>query len=100
MSLKLLQPGVQPFGQFDGLDAEVLTFKGGEVCTFASVASPNPPGTDKAAHDDFDGYSPFGSGKRAVVTRTIGTAGSGTGTTGVRPLMLADDGITGYGTLF
>jgi hypothetical protein len=33
MALKLLQPGIQPIGQFDGLDTEVLTLKGGEVVT-------------------------------------------------------------------
>ena len=30
MALKLLQPGVQPLGQFDGLDTEILTIMGGE----------------------------------------------------------------------
>ena len=37
MALKLLQPGIQPLGQFDGLDSDVLTLKGGEVVTFVSV---------------------------------------------------------------
>jgi hypothetical protein len=93
MSLKLLQPGIQPLGQFDGLDSQVLLLKGGEVVTFVSIASPNPPGTDKAAHDVFDGYSaPAGTQKRAVVTSTVAASS--------RPLMLADDGILGYGTLF
>lgn len=88
MSLKLLQPGTQPLGQFDGLDTEVLTLKGGEVVTFTSVVATSA--TDLAASDVFDGY--VWSNKRAVVTRTVGAT--------VRPLMLADDGITGYGTLF
>ena len=90
MSLKLLQPGCQSLGQFDGLDTEVLTLKGGEVVTFGSVAVPS---ADLAAKDAFDGYSDPGSVvKRAVVTRTIAATS--------RPLMLADDGILGYGTLF
>ncbi len=90
MALKLLQPGVQPLGQFDGYDSEVLTLKGGEVVTLVSV--PVPPG-DKAAADSFDGYvNPGGVQKRPVVTKTLSS--------GSRPLMLADDGITGYGTLF
>lgn len=88
MSLKLLQPGTQPLGQFDGLDTEVLTLKGGEVVSFASVVATSA--TDKAAADAFDGY--VWSASRAVVTRNLSTS--------VRPLMLADDGITGYGTLF
>ncbi len=91
MSLKLLQPGVQPLGQFDGLDTEFLTLKGGEVVTFTSISS--AAGVDKAAKDVFDGYvNPSLVQKRVVVTKTL--------TTGKRPLMLADDGITGYGTLF
>jgi hypothetical protein len=88
MALKLLQPGVQPLGQFDGLDTEVLTLKGGEVVSFASVVATTA--TDKAAADAFDGY--VWSASRAVVTRNLATT--------ARPLMLADDGIAGYGTLF
>lgn len=91
MSLKLLQPGVQPLGQFDGLDSEFLTLKGGEVVTFGSVSS--AAGVDKAAKDVFDGYvNPSLVQKRVVVTKTL--------TSGKRPLMLSDEGITGYGTLF
>lgn len=91
MSLKLLQPGTQPLGQFDGLDSQVLSLKGGEVVTFKSVVATQA--TDKAAADAFDGYSnPSGTQKRAVVALADGYS--------FRPLMLADEGITGYGTLF
>ena len=90
MSLKLLQPGGQPLGQFDGLDTEVLTLLGGEVVTFGTVQTST---LDKAAFDSLDGYvNSANLGKRVVVTRTIGA--------NVRPLMLCDEGITGYGTLF
>jgi len=90
MALKLLQPGVQPLGQFDGLDTEVLTLLGGEVVTFSSVAV---SGTDKAASDVFDGYENTSSvQRRPVVTKTLSS--------GKRPLMLADEGTAGYGTLF
>jgi hypothetical protein len=117
MSLKLLQPGIQPLGQFDGYDADFLTLKGGEVVTFGSVPTPGQPGItspgfDKAAYDAFDGYVNPQTGvgpndlgpRRPVVTRTF--AGSGAlqsvlnQGSAVRPLMLADDGILGYGTLF
>jgi hypothetical protein len=93
MALKLVQPGTQPLGQFDGLDTEVLTLKGGEICTFVSVTVP-PTGTDKASSDVFnDGYLfPSGTQKRVVATRNVSSS--------KRPLMLADDGILGYGTLF
>ena len=90
MALKLLQATGQPLGQFDGLDSDYLTLKGGEVVTFTSVAVTS--GTDYAAADAFDGYiSPSGP-KRVVVTKTVSSTS--------RPLMLADDGIAGYGTLF
>lgn len=90
MSLKLLQPGTQPLGQFDGYDSQVLTYLGGEICTLVNVAL---SAGDKAASDAFDGYSnPGGAQGRPVVTRNVATTS--------RPLFLADEGITGYGTLF
>lgn len=89
MALKLLQPGTQPLGQFDGYDGDYLTLKGGELVTLISVAL---SGGDKAAADSFDGYTnPSGVQKRPVVYRTL--------TSTSRPLFLADDGISGYGTL-
>lgn len=101
MSLKLLQPGINNLGQFDGVDSELLTFKGGEVCTFTYVTSSGQPGVttsglDQAAYDVFDGYVPISHvTKRAAVTKTFAATSMV-----ARPLMLADDGITGYGTLF
>jgi hypothetical protein len=101
MSLKLLQPGTQPLGQFDCADAELTSFKGGEVCTFKYVTTSGQPGvtqagTDQAAYDVFDGYiNASGTFKRPAVTKTF----AATSMT-ARPLMLSDDGITGYGTLF
>lgn len=90
MALKLLQPGVLPYGQYDGLDSEVLTLKGGEVVTFRSLSLAT---ADFGAADGYDGYTnASGTAKRTVVTKTL--------TSGKRPLMLADDGISGYGTLF
>lgn len=88
MALKLLQPGNQPLGQFDGLDTEVLTIKGGEIMTFKSVTATSA--TDQASADVFDGY--VHTAKRVVATRNVATS--------ARPLMLTDDGIAGYGTLF
>jgi predicted outer membrane repeat protein len=91
MSLKLLTPGIQPLGCFDVLDTELTSIKGGEVVTLTSVLNTNA--TDKAASDVFDGYTlPSSLQKRPVVTKTLSS--------GKRPLMLADDGIAGYGTLF
>src|SRR5574338_287749 len=90
MSLKLLQPGTQPLGQFDGKDSEYLTLKGGEVVTLVNSAL---SANDKAASDSFDGYVNTSSApNRPVVTKTLDGYS--------RPLFLADEGITGYGTLF
>lgn len=91
MALRLQQPGVQPLGQFDGLDAQTLTVKGGEVVTLVGVAV---TGSDKAAKDadGSDGYVGVPpSHYRPAVTNTL--------TTGNRPLMLVDDGTSYYGTV-
>lgn len=110
MSLKLLQSSGVPLGQFDGLDVDVLTLKGGEVVSFGSTTTAGQPGVtttglDQAAYDVFDGYVNVGGSpavfKRPVVTRLWGFNNSQYLNDGyARPLMLADDGITGYGTLF
>lgn len=106
MALKLLQPGCQPLGQFDGLDNDVLTIKGGEVVSFAQVTTSGQPGVttgglDQAAYDSFDGYvNQGGTFKRPAVSRLWGSLSTLTSTATQRPLMLSDDGILGYGTLF
>lgn len=89
MALKVLQAGVQPLGQFDGLDSEYLSLKGGEVVTFSYVSL---SGSDKAAKDAKDGYVTTSSVTRPAVTSALST--------GLRPLFLADEGVKGYGTLF
>jgi hypothetical protein len=89
MALKILQSGINPLGQFDCLDTELATFKGGEVCTLTAVAY---KGTDTNVADVNDGYSGSTSKTRPAVTLTL--------VSGHRPLFLADDGTTGYGTLF
>jgi len=77
-------------GQFDGLDSQLTSFKGGEVCTLGSTAY---LGSDLAAADvNNDGYVGTSSKTRPVVTYTL--------TSSSRPLFLSDDGTTGYGTLF
>lgn len=90
MALKLVNQAGNALGQFDGKDDEVLTLKGGEVVTFGSVAL---TAGDKSAADSLDGYvNPSGTAKRPFVTKTLVSTS--------RPLMLADDGVSGYGTLF
>jgi hypothetical protein len=105
MSLKLLQPGTQPLGQFDCVDAELTSFKGGEVCSFTAVVTESQPGVsapgvDQAAYDVFDGYVQTTAGvyKRPAVSKNWNGTVLVPATT--RPQFLADDGILGYGTLF
>ncbi len=88
MALKPHYPSWIPYGEYDVLDSERTSFKGGEVCTFAYLDLTN---SDKAAKDVFDGYVSYTTKKRVVVTKTL--------VADVRPLFLADEGITGYGTL-
>lgn len=104
MSLKLLQPGTQPLGQFDCVDAELTSFKGGEVCSFTYVTTNTTPGVttagvDQAAYDAFDGYVNVSSTfKRPAVSKNWNGTVLAPATS--RPLFLADDGVVGYGTLF
>jgi hypothetical protein len=91
MALRILNPGIQPLGQFDALDAQTNTILGGEVATLDFVATLASGGTDEAASDIEDGYV-ASNNTRPVATTTL--AG------GARPLFLTDDGATNYGTLF
>jgi hypothetical protein len=89
MALKPLQAD-KPLGQFDGFDSTTLSLLGGEVVYLASVVNTNA--TDKASYDVFDGYN-FPNLRPVVKLATTNGAA-------IRPLMLADEGIAGYGTLF
>jgi hypothetical protein len=88
MALVLLQPGIEPIGQYDSVDGYTTTILGGEVCTFTSVVIT----ADKAAADSLDGYLNPGT-SRAALTVNLPTAAGG-------PWMLTDDGTAHYGTLF
>lgn len=87
MALVLLQPGIEPIGQYDSVDGYTTTILGGEVCTFTSVLV-----ADKAAADAADGYLNPGTSRVALTTNLSVTAAG--------PYMLTDDGTANYGTLF
>jgi hypothetical protein len=89
MALILLNPGTSPLGQFDGLDSQYLSMKGGEIATWTGVTY---GGSDVAAADVQDGYTGTSSKTRPAVTTTL--------TSSSAPLFLTDDGTKGYGTLF
>lgn len=90
MALKLVQPGVLPIGQYDGYDNEVATLLGGEVVTIVSV---RVSATDlRASGASSDGYvNTGGFEQRPVVTKNLASTAT--------LLMLADEGISGYGTM-
>lgn len=92
MALILLQPGIEPLGQFDLLSGQ--SYLGGEVVQFTTVAT-----TVAGPADDLDGY----------IGGSLGGLGGTAGTTKPvltrvlvperRPLYLSDDGTANYGTL-
>ena len=100
MSLRPLN-AFNPLGQFDVLDTEAASFKGGEICSFTATPTASQPGitgsTDQATYDVFDGYvNQSGTLDRPALSKNWnGTVLAVTN----RPILLADDGITGYGTL-
>jgi hypothetical protein len=102
MALRLANSGREPLGQFDCVDSELASFKGGEVCSFAYVTTEGQPGVsqtglDEAAYDVFDGYINItGTLKRPAVSKAWGTTLT---TATAKPLFLSDDGVVGYGTL-
>lgn len=92
MALYILQPGVQPLGQFDVLDGYLDSILGGEVGTLYQAARVNSA-SEKAAFDALDGYTNVSAVTRAAVANRVNT-------TAQRPLWLLDEGKAGYGTLF
>ncbi len=54
MALFVLNPGVQPLGQFDMYDSEITSVKGGEIMTLDKTARTNAD--DKSSPDVLDGY--------------------------------------------
>ena len=99
MALVLLQPGGNPLGQLDCVDAQLTSFKGGEICTWGSVTY---QGTDEASADvNNDGYLINGSNKlRPAITQVWGGSGGTPDGYNTAPYFLADDGVLNYGTLF
>jgi hypothetical protein len=101
MALTLLQPGMEPLGQFDLADG--VTPVGGECATFGAAA-----GTSTA--DDWAGLTTLILDGPQDTAPTTGSRGSlldadgATALTGFLPIPelhgLVDDGATGYGTLF
>ncbi len=82
MALKLLQPGIEPLGQFDIEDGDVSLVVGGEVAIFESLVQ-----TDAYASDVF-----VSGPKLQLTLDTVSAVGVFHG--------LVDEGVAGYGTMF
>lgn len=99
MALFLLNPGVSPLGEFDLLDTDQSSVKGGELMVL-DEASRTLSSTEKAAYDVYDGYvadqidvgTPTAT---RVVARIADTADETS-----EVFYLADDGIAYYGVTF
>ena len=100
MALYVLQPGIQPLGQFDFLDTDLPNVKGGELATWDEASRVNTL-AEKAAFDAKDGYvadqmeTPTFD---ATATRPVLKLASASSTG--KAIYLTDDGIAGYGTVF
>lgn len=91
MALVLLNPGVNPLGQFDGYTGETLNFNGGEICTWAAMPWPAAGAQDV----DSDGYIPSSTLGKMVPGVSRALLSSTT-----KPFFLSDEGTKHYGTLF
>lgn len=99
MALFILQPGVQPLGQYDVLDTDLSSVLGGEVGTLDEASRTNSA-SEKAASDVLDGYvaDEVDTGTPTESRPILRLADE---TTESRKLFyLLDDGQKFYGTLF
>lgn len=95
MALFILQPGIEPVGQFDFLDNDLSSVLGGELGTLDEATRTNTA-SEKAAEDVRDGYVADGS---SAATRPVLRLADEVSET--RKLFyLLDDGQANYGTLF
>ena len=100
MALFILQPGLQPLGQFDFDDTDLPNVLGGDLGTFDEAARANST-TVKAAADVLDGYIAdlVDVGTPTASRPVVRLADSSTETNNM--LYLLDDGAAPhYGTLF
>ena len=103
MALLLLQPGIEPLGQFDIDDTDnvLAGVAGGEVGVLGvRAAGAGLPLDDFCAADVGD---PLHAGTRMGLMVDLDSVGADTGagaSTGTTVYGLVDEGSTGYGTLF
>ena len=98
MALYILQPGLQPLGQFDFLDTDLTSVLGGDLGVWSEQGRANTS-TERAAQDVFDGYV-ADQVDAGTPTASRPVIQLGDGTDGQVAHYLLDDGIANYGTLF
>lgn len=111
MALYILQPGIEPLGQFDLLDTDLSSVLGGEIAVLDEASRANTA-TERAAQDVLDGYvADLVDAGTPTASRVVARIADGysasfldatKGNTRVEPLRafyLMDDGTAGYGTL-
>ena len=99
MALYLLQPGLQPLGQFDFLDTDLSSVLGGDIGTL-DEASRTVTSSEKAAADVLDGYVAdlVDTGDPTASRPILRLADTSSEANNV--FYLLDDGTSNYGTLF
>jgi len=99
MALFILQPGLQPLGQFDFDDTDLPNVLGGEVGTL-DEASRTKSTTNKGAVDAFDGYvaDAVDAGTVTAYHPVLRIADTSSETR--KLFYLLDDGKKYYGTMF
>ena len=99
MTLYILQPGLQPLGQFDFLDVDLGNVLGGDFGYWQETGRVNTA-TEKAAQDALDGYvaDQVDAGTPDATRPVLQLADDTEG--GNVAHYLLDDGTAGYGTLF
>src|SRR5210317_284134 len=100
MALYVLQPGLQPLGQFDFLDTDQASVLGGEIAVWDEASRTNTS-TEKAAADARDGYAAdqidVGTPDASRPILRLGDSGA---TDDNVAMYLIDEGTTNYGTYF
>lgn len=98
MALYVLQPGLNPLGQFDFLDTDLANVVGGDIGTWDEAARANSA-SEKAAADVFDGYVANEVDDNVPTATRAVLRLADTSTETYKAFYLLDDGVAGYGTL-
>ena len=99
--LYILQPGLQPLGQFDCLDTDLANVIGGQLGIFDETSRVNTA-AEKAAYDVFDGYvADLVDAGTPTASRPVLRLADTATVDRDQPQYLLDDGNeAGYGSLF